>query len=130
MGGSGSARLGFLWRTSTKPLLVQVEAADIHGGHLSVSPLGGHLSVPLIFWALQALAIRGGANGLYPLIGTPVVLLVVLGRVGWNGNQALLGTTSVWLLGEPDGSYTVGLLTACRGVFPTDPSPRLPTTGL
>ena len=90
-----------------EPLLVQVEAADIHGGHLIVSPLDGHS-----IWALQALAIRDGATGLYPLIGTPVALLVVLGRAGLNGNQALLGTTGVPLVTrEPDGSSTVGLLT-------------------
>ena len=49
---------------------------------------------------------------LYPLIRTPVVLLVILGRAGWNGYQALLGTTGVPLVTrEPDGSSTVGLLT-------------------
>ena len=82
-----------------KTLIIKVEAAsDIHGGHLSVSPSGGHLSVPLSVWALQALAIRSGANGLYPLIGTPVVLLVVLGRPGLTDDQVLLGTTRVPLV--------------------------------
>ena len=47
-------------------LIIKVEAAsDIHGEHLSVSPLGGHLSVPLSILTLQDLAIRGGASGLY-----------------------------------------------------------------
>ena len=57
-----------------------------------VGPLVGHLSVALSIWALQALVIRVGASGLYPRIRTPVVLLVALGRAGWNGNQALLVT--------------------------------------
>ena len=74
-----------------KTLLVQVEAAsNIHGGHLSVSLCNCS--------SLQALAIRGGTSGRYPLIRTPVVLLVVLGRAGWYCYQTLLGTTGVPLV--------------------------------
>ena len=83
------------------------------GSNLSVSPLGGHLSVPLVIWALQALAIRGGASELYPLIRTPMVLLVILREpVGIATRPSRGHLESPWLLGEPDGSSTVGLLTA------------------
>ena len=113
-----------------EPLLVQVEAASgIHGGNLSVSPLGGYLSAPLGIWALQALVIRGGASEIYPFL-TPMVIQVVLGRAGWYGNHTFLGTNGVpvvtggarWFLWK----LTNRLL---RRGLTEDPSACLPTTG-